>query len=183
MMKVEESLADYKGEVMLCHRLPTMGGTNMIRNNVKLFHFKDQADELLAAIPGSIYNNVSSMEHDDMMGLTQALIRMSALSMGIVSMDAPLPVQPFSTIPFCGLMAVLARILDFGYLLSRDMIFENPFYEKWVQKLFDAMRRIESGEEDLEKLFKKLTLFLGPASMKEGSEAVAGMPSWWIEGR
>ena len=183
MTKMEETLKAFSGDVLFLHRMigpqvDTMKGHNLIINPVRLSSWKQFGEELIADTEAHIVMTTST-EHDEMVGLTQAMARIITLGLGVVAMEAPLPVAHFTNVPFSGLMAVLARILDFGHLLSRDMVFENPFAKKWIDKLHIAMLQIESGEEDFEKLFLKLSNFLGIKSVKAGSVALAAMPSWW----
>ncbi|MES2059957.1 MAG: hypothetical protein V4438_02925 [Patescibacteria group bacterium] len=183
MTKVENALAGFPGDILFLHRMigpqvKTMSGHNMIVNDVGLSKWQPFVQELIKATEADVIP-ATSEEHDDMVGLTQAIARIVTLALGIVSMEAPLPAQAFTNVPFTGLMAVLARILDFKHMLSRDMVLENPFARKWIDKLHDAMLRIESESEDFEELFTKLEDFLGTGSVKAGSAALATMPSWW----
>lgn len=183
MMKVEKALGRFKGEIVFFHRMigtqvATMKGHTMIVNRVKLRTWSSLVRATVRDTE-AIVIKASSKEHDEMVGLTQAIARIIMLALGLVALKAPLPVKAFANVPFTGLMAVLARIVDFGHLLSRDMVFENPFCRKWIMKLHIAMLRIESGKEDFEKLFTRLSRFLGVRSVKAGSQALAQMPPWW----
>ncbi len=183
MTKVERALARFKGEVAFFHRMigsqvTTMNGHNMIVNLVRVNTWKSTIKRWVRLTEATVIK-ASSREHDEMVGLTQAIARIIMLALGLVSLEAPLPVKAFTNVPFSGLMAVLARIVDFGDILSRDMVFENPFCRRWIKKLYLAMLRVESGNEDFEKLFAKLSTFLGTSSVQAGSQALAGMPRWW----
>lgn len=183
MSKMEEILKAFHGDVLFLHRMigpqvETMKGHNLIINPIRLSSWQGFVQDLIDATEANTFF-ATSIGHDDTVGLTQAIARINILGLGLVAMEAPLPVKHFTNVPFTGLMGVLARVLDFGHLLSRDMVFENPFCQKWIDKLHQAMLRIEAGDEDFEVLFAKLSNFLGAESVVAGSQALAAMPAWW----
>lgn len=184
MMLVERILKKRSGNTIFLHRMTgphvsTMKGHNLIVSGLSdigpkwskfLKRFiKETEARIVHAAPN---------EHDNMVGLTQATTRIISLSLGIVVLEAPRPVVDFTNTTFSGLIAVLARIIDFGHLLTRDMIVENPFAKQWLIVIHGAMLDMKE-KEDFEEIFSKLQKFLGEDKVKAGSKALASMPSWW----
>ncbi len=177
MTPVENMFSLAMPEVAFFHRMigpqvPNMEGHSMIVNKLRLRKWEGFVDQVIVDTKASVVESTSS-DHDRMEGLTQGLVRIIMLAFGHVISEAPLSVTQFKNAPFQGLVAVLARILDFGHLLSRDMVFENPHVSDWIRLLGDAMIEVKGNPEMFEETFAKLSAFLGPEAIKSGSLTIA----------
>ncbi len=183
MTPVEKALAAFSGDVVFLHRMigpqvETMQGHHLAVNRLRLGIWREFAEALLERTEGTIVH-VTSEEHDEMVGLTQAMVRIILLAFGKLILGTPHAIE-FANLPFVSLVLVLTRILDFGSVLSRDMVFENPSSGEWIEKLHTAMLSVEGGSQtDFNEMFEKLKLLIGSESVKEGSKVLAGVPPWW----
>ncbi len=168
MEKMEHNLRSFAGDSILVHRMigthvSSMNGYNLAVNNSDVKNPSGWSRFVKELLDSTQANQIeiSASEHDDIVGLTQALVRILMVCFGSLVAETRFDARRFGNLPFNSLLSVAARIIDLGEPLCEDIIFENPYTEKWIQKFCWKMMGIGGSQTSFDEAFHLLQRFLG----------------------
>ena len=179
MEKIEHNLRGFAGDSILVHRMigthvSSMKGYNLAINNSGMKNPSGWSRFVKELLDSTQANQIEidASSHDDLVGLTQALVRILMVCFGSLVAETKFDARKFGNLPFNTLLSVAARIIDLGEPLCEDIIFENLYTEKWIQKFCWKMMGIGGSQTSFDEAFHLIQRFLGDENIVYRSKSL-----------